>query len=96
MGYVCNECKEKFHCKDEVVFDGDELKIVDVEILIGIIQHVMNVSTRRTRMEKPRKSNTKLESGLSRLTRKYLEKIMVKENQDGPVRTVEDSQTCKA
>jgi hypothetical protein len=47
-------------------------------------------------MEKPRKSNTKLESGLSRLTRKYLEKIMVKENQDGPVRTVEDSQTCKA
>jgi predicted nucleic-acid-binding Zn-ribbon protein len=29
MGYVCNECKEKFHCKDEVVFDGDELKIVD-------------------------------------------------------------------
>jgi predicted nucleic-acid-binding Zn-ribbon protein len=27
--YTCNKCKEVFHYKDEVVFDGDELKTVD-------------------------------------------------------------------
>jgi predicted nucleic-acid-binding Zn-ribbon protein len=27
--YICTECNEEHHYKDEVVFDGDELKVVD-------------------------------------------------------------------
>lgn len=29
MGYICSQCHIEYHYEDEVVFDGDELKIVD-------------------------------------------------------------------